>query len=109
MPAASRRPIIITAVTTIATGVTAIGATAIGVAGRSGHFSLGAAFFFHERFVLFISTWFSSRNTWRYLVSHSGTRLSASLRAAGLVPPWARPDGSTVFPRPGRSTTGALP
>src|SRR5580704_8841846 len=43
-----------------------------------------------------------------YFSSHAGTRLSASLRAAGLVPPCARPEGSTVLTRPVRSRIGAL-
>ena len=44
----------------------------------------------------------------RYFASHSGTRLSASLRAAGLAPPCARPDGSALLARPTRSRIGAL-
>src|SRR5579862_1352189 len=44
----------------------------------------------------------------RYFSSHAGTRLSASLRAAGLVPPWALPDGSTVLTRPVRRRIGEL-
>src|ERR1700722_11218899 len=43
-----------------------------------------------------------------YFSNHAGTRLSASLRAAGLVPPWARAEGSTVLTRPVRSRIGAL-
>ena len=43
-----------------------------------------------------------------YFASHCGTRLSASLRAAGLVPPCALPDGSTVLTKPVRSLTGEL-
>src|SRR5580704_6109482 len=31
-----------------------------------------------------------------YRASHFGTRVNASLRAAGFVPPCARPEGSTV-------------
>jgi hypothetical protein len=51
---------------------------------------------------------FSGRESRRYFASHSGTRLSASFRATGLVPPCALPDGSTVLTRPVRSLIGEL-
>jgi hypothetical protein len=41
-----------------------------------------------------------------YRASHFGTRVNASLRAAGFVPPCARPEGSTVLTRPVRSLIG---
>jgi len=40
--------------------------------------------------------------------SHRGTRLNASVRAAGFVPPCALPEGSTVLTSPVRSLIGVL-
>jgi len=41
-----------------------------------------------------------------YRASHCGRRVNASLRAAGLVPPWTLPEGSMVLTRPVRSLMG---
>jgi hypothetical protein len=41
-----------------------------------------------------------------YRASHFGTRVNASLRAAGFVPPCALPEGSTVLTSPVRSLIG---